>query len=263
MKTKLLFLLLIISNFSFAQMDDKFYQPSKKMKTIENLNYTDFKIPVEKDTITGILIKPNTKKIKATVLFFHGAGGNVSTYTFMTKPLSEAGYQIYMVDFRGYGKSTGTPSHQNVESDAQKFLEYAMSFKQTKRKPIIVYGASLGSQIATHLAKNNPTIVDALVLEGAMSSFNDIAIHFAPQAEQYIKNIPFPYAAKEDIKDINIPKLIIHSEGDKTVPIFQGKTIFENASGRKIFLNFEGDHLEALVKNKDEVLSKIKELIKK
>lgn len=262
MKTKLLFLALIFSGMCFSQLDEKFYQPGKTMKPIENLKYTEFSIPVEKDTATGIFIKSDLKP-KATVLFFHGSGGNVSSYTFMTKPLADAGYQVLMIDFRGYGKSTGTPTHQNIQRDGQKFLEYALSLPEAKGKPVIIYGASMGSQIATHLAKNNPTVINALILDGAMSSHTDVASHFSPENASMLQSVPFPYAAKEDIKGIRMPKLFIHSAGDKTIPITQGETIFNNAPAPKTWLTYEGDHLEGIVKKTGEIIKNIDALIKK
>ena len=262
MKTKLLFLFLIFSTMCFSQLDNKFYQPSKTMKPIENLDFTEFKIPVENDTISGVFIKPNGFP-KATILFFHGAAGNVSTYTFMTKPLVEAGYQVLMIDFRGYGKSSGIPTHKNIESDGQKFLEYALSLEQTKGKPVIIYGASMGSQIATHLTKSNQKTIDALVLDGCISSFSDVASHFAPDYASFLKTIPFPYSAKEDIKEIVIPKLFIHSEGDQTIPLEEGQMVFDNASMPKTFLKYEGDHLEAMLKIKQEVIKNMDALLMK
>src|SRR5689334_6039369 len=71
---------------AYAQMDDKFYFPKKERSAITEYKYEDVSMVSEGDTVTGIFIKP-AQKPKATVLFFHGAGGNVSTYTFMTKPL--------------------------------------------------------------------------------------------------------------------------------------------------------------------------------
>lgn len=260
MKTKLLFLALIFSSMCFSQLDDKFYQPGKTMKPIENMEYTEFSLPVENDTVTGIFIKSAVKP-KATVLFFHGSGGNVSSYTFMTKPLAEAGYQVLMIDFRGYGKSTGTPTHQNIQKDGQKFLEYALSLPETKGKPVIIYGASMGSQIAAHLAKNNAKVVDLLILDGAMSSHADIASHFSPENAAMIQMIPFPYSSKEDIKTLTMPKIFIHSAGDKTIPMAQGQTNFNNAPEPKKFITYEGRHLEGMVKNQTEIISNIDELI--
>ena len=125
MKNALLFtfVLVLFSQFSKAQMDDKFYQPSKILKPIEFKNVENISLPVESDTITAIVLKPETKSITKTILFFHGAGGNVTTYQFMVKPLVEVGYQVVMADLRGYGKSTGIPTHLNVAADAQKFFD--------------------------------------------------------------------------------------------------------------------------------------------
>lgn len=260
MKTITLFILLF-SQLSFAQMEEKFYQPGKTFDLIEGLNYSDFKIPVENDTISGIFIKPKSAAL-ATILFFHGSGGNVSKYIFMTKPLVEAGYQVIMVDFRGYGKSTGTPNHSNIAADGQKFLDYSLALKEVKNKPVILYGASMGSQVATHLANQNSGKIAALVLEGTISSFNDVAIHFAPEYEFYLKDVQFPYSAKEDIKSVTVPKLFIHSEGDTMIPIEEGKMVYENAPNPKTFLEYNGDHLEALVKDKEAVLKQIAALVK-
>ena len=249
------------STFSNAQFDDQFYQPSKEMKPIENVNYSEFKIPVENDTISGIFMKTK-RKPKATVLFFHGAAGNVSTYLFMTKPLVKAGYQVLMIDFRGYGKSTGKPTHQNIAEDGQKFVNYALSLKETHGKPFVISGASMGGQIATYLVKNNQDKVDGLVLDGVFSSFNAVAIHFAPQAENFLKNVKFPYSAEEDIKKINIPKLFIHSKGDKTIPIEMGKRVFGNGSEPKYFIEYEGDHLEGMIIKPQEIIANMDEIIK-
>lgn len=262
MKAKLFFFALILSSLCFSQLDEKFYQPGKTMKPIENLKYTAFSIPVESDTVTGIFIKSN-RKPKATVLFFHGSGGNVSSYTFMVKPLAEAGYQVLMIDFRGYGKSSGIPTHQNIQSDGQQFLDYALSLPETKGKPVIIYGASMGSQIATHLAKNNLNVIDALVVEGAMSSHADVASHFSPENAAMIQTIPFPYSAKEDVKTLTMPKIFIHSVGDKTIPIAQAQTIFNNAPEPKKFITYEGDHLEGMVKIGGEIIRNMDAIIKK
>lgn len=260
MKTFLLLLLFVFS-LSQAQMDDKFYYPGKTIKPIENVNFREFSIPVENDTITGILLKP--KQIsKATILFFHGSGGNVSTYTFMTQPLVEAGYQVLMIDFRGYGKSTGSPTHQNIAHDGQKFLDYALKLPEVAGEKIILYGASMGSQVATLLAKNNPKTVHALILDGAISSLNDVAIKFAPEYESVLRSISFPYGAKDDIQFVMQPKLFIHSEIDSVIPFSQGKLVFDKAPAPKQFLKYEGAHLEAMKNNKAEVVKNIDSLLK-
>ena len=91
MKTSVFFslFLILLSIFSKAQMDDKFYQPSKEMKPLEFRNIENISLPVENDTITAVILKPESKSIKKTIIFFHGAAGNISSYQYITKPLVE------------------------------------------------------------------------------------------------------------------------------------------------------------------------------
>lgn len=262
-KATITFLLIIFVQFFQAQMDDKFYQPKKEYKPID-LKFEDITIPVEKDTITAIFFKPKTSKPKATILFFHGAGGNVSSYFFMVKPLIENGFQVAMVDFRGYGKSTGVPTHINVAADGQKFFDLMSQRKDIKDTKLIIYGASLGSQISTHLAKNNKAKISGLVIDGGMSSFADIAAVFAPQFKDAIaKMLASVYSAKEDIKATEgLSKLFIYSKNDKTVPFSQGEEVYKNAPEPKQFFEFTVDHLSAMTEKPNDVVKAVENLIK-
>ena len=264
MKTSLFFslFLILLSIFCKAQMDDKFYQPSKEMRPMEFKNIENISLPVENDTITAVVLKSESKSVKKTILFFHGANGNVSTYQYITKPLVENGFQVVMIDLRGYGKSTGKPTHLNAAADAQKMFDYLIARQDIKNTKIYIYGASLGSQVATHLAKDNQTKISGLILDGGMSSFTDIAIHYSPQYKEIIeKFLVSPYSAKEDIKALNnVPKIFIYSKGDSTVPFEQGKLIYENAPEPKQFIEYSGEHLQAMVVERDPVIKAIEKL---
>ena len=262
-KAIITFLFVIFTQLFQAQLDDKFYQPSKEFKPID-LKFEDITIPVGQDTITAIFFKPQISKPKATILFFHGAGGNVSTYFFMAKPLIENGFQVAMVDFRGYGKSTGTPTHKNVAEDGQKCFDLMTQRKDVKNTKLIIYGASLGSQISAHLAKNNKDKISGLVIDGGMSSFADIAAVFAPQFKDALaKMLASVYSAKEDIKSTEgLPKLFIYSKNDKTVPFSQGEEIYKNAPEPKQFFEFTVDHLSAVTEKPNDVVKAVEALVK-
>lgn len=259
-----LFFFVCILQFCKAQFDNKFYQPSKELKPIE-MKYENISFPVDQDTITAIFLKPEIKIPKATILFFHGAAGNVSTYTFMTKPLVENGFQVIMVDFRGYGKSTGKPTHQNVAEDGQKIFDLLTQRKDVENTKVIIYGASLGSQISAHLARENKDKISGLIIDGGMSSFGDIASVFTPQYKdmltQMFSNV---YSAKEDVKYTEgLPKLFIYSKNDQTIPYSQGEKVYKNASEPKHFLEFTVDHLEAIKEKPADVIKAINGLLKK
>lgn len=261
---KILSVVLLTLSFCVAnaQSDENFYQPTKELKPIEFSNTEEITIPVANDTITAILLKPKSKP-KATILFFHGTGGNISTYQFMVAPLIEDQFQVVMVDFRGYGKSTGKPTHLNIAEDGQVFFDAMLQKDDIKNTPIILYGASMGSQIATLLAKNNQNRINALVLDGALSSFTDIAAFYAPQYKEMIeKSYVSPYSAKENIKPLNtIKKLFIHSKKDKEIPFDQGLMVFNNAPEPKQYFEYKGSHLMAIVQNKELVLKAINDLL--
>ena len=243
MRTKLLLLILLAANSIFinAQMDDKFYFPSKVLQPVEWKNVEALKFPVENDTVSAIILKPN-QKAKATIFYFHGAGGNVTTYAPLLTSLLNDQFQIVMIDFRGYGKSTGKPLHTNIAEDGEKILNALIKRDDIKNKKIIFYGASMGSQIATHLANSHQNEISGLVLEGGIFSFGHIAAVYAPQVKDYLENsFVTPYSAKEDIKQITkIPKLIIHSKEDKDVPFAQGMMLFDAAQEPKQFIEFSG-----------------------
>jgi pimeloyl-ACP methyl ester carboxylesterase len=256
--------LTIYSNGINAQMDDKFYFPSKVLDTIDNVKYEEVLLPIDTDQLSGIFLKPTTKP-KATILFFHGAGGNLTKYLFMTRPLITDGYQVFMIDFKGYGKSTGTPTHMNIATDGQKVLNYLLQRKDVKGTKVILYGASIGTQVAVHLAKENINKIDAIILDGTISSFTDVAADHSPveQREMILKSLPSPYSAKEDIKAlIKLPKLFIHSKEDKDVPFKEGELVYNNAPNPKHLFIYQGKHLEVMKLNSEGALKAINSLIK-
>lgn len=260
--TYLSLLFFFITGFANAQMDDKFYQPNKEMKPFEMKISESISFPVEQDTITVYVAKPNAKKIEKTILFFHGANGNVTTYQYITKPLVDAGFQVVMVDVRGYGKSTGKPTHQNVADDAQKLFGFLMTKSEIKNTKVYIYGASLGSQVSAHLARENKDKISGLIIDSGMSSFADIASSMAPQYKDFIQQmLKDTYMAKEDVKFTEgLPKLFLYSKNDSTIPFSQGEEVFKNAAEPKKFLEFKSEHIQGLKYETALILKAIKEL---
>lgn len=261
----LLLTVLLYSSHISAQMDDKFYFPGKTWKAVDSLTFEEVLLPVDSVQVSGLFLKPAGKP-KATVLFFHGAGGNVTNYLFMTRPLVQAGYQVFMTDFRGYGKSTGKPTHLNIVQDGQVVLDYLLQRKEVKGTKVVLYGASIGTQVATRLAQQNQSKIAGLVLEGTISSFTDIAADSSPEGQRAMirQHLPSPYSAKEDIKSIGaMPKLFIHSKEDKDVPFHQGELVFAAAQEPKEFLVFEGKHLEAMKWESAAILKRLEAMVRR
>lgn len=246
-----------------------FYFPVKEVEGLGEFNYEEIPLKVE-DTVTvyGYFFKPETDSIKASVFFIHGSGGNVGRYTKMIKPLVEGGFQVYALDWRGFGKSNGIPLHTNVLEDTKTAFKNMLKREDVKPTKIVVLGQSLGGQVAVRLTKEFENKIDALVLDGSVASFPTLAADFAPieflrkRAESNPDDFNEPYKAVEDIKDIkNTPKLIIQSSNDKVVTPVRGEMLFKNAREPKEFWQTEGEHIFTLINYPDEAIQKIENLI--
>lgn len=264
LKILLLFVLLSKSLIVFGQFDDQFYQPSKELEPIAWDNYEDLYFPVNdsQDTLNVLVLNPH-QKVKATIIFFHGNSGNITGNVPYMKPFVKNGFRAVLVDYRGFGKSTGTPTHKNIAKDGQQIFDDLLERDDIKNTKILLYGASIGTQIATHLAKCNQEKASGLVLEGTLASFSEIAKHFAPMMKDYIdKNFKNPYAANEDIKALNkIPKLFIHSKQDLVVPFKQAQEVFNNAPEPKQFIIFKGKHLQGMTIVPDKILKAVNKMV--
>ncbi|MHA6279036.1 alpha/beta hydrolase [Salinimicrobium sp. CAU 1759] len=264
MKRLLLLVALLVAQHGFSQMDEKFYFPSKEWKSTEGYDFEEILFYPGQDTLSTILMSPKNTP-KASILYFHGSGGNVTSYIPHAQALVDGGYQVFMVDFRGYGNSSGEPTHVNIASDAEFLLQEMRRLPAMEDQEILVYGSSMGTQVAINLASKHQEKIIGLVLDGAMASFTDIALQYAPPAAhpqiKAQKNL-FPYTAKEDITQIkDLPILFIHSKEDKEVSFEQGKMLFELAVAPKSLWIYEGDHLQAPILFPEELVSRIDKLL--
>ena len=257
----------LLAQLAAAQMDDKFYYPVKKWEPImDSIKYREINYFIDKDTLNTVLISPDTKKVKGTVIYFHGAGGNVSRYVQFIRPLVKDCYQVFMIDFRGYGKSSGKPTHLNIAKDAQIIFDSVLKLKEVAKTKIILFGASIGTQIATKIAADNQAKISALILDGTIASFTDIAADTSPESQREMirKFLISPYSAKESIKQIkSMPMLFIHSKEDKGVPIAEGELVYKNATvPKKEMWVYVGDHLMAGKLYPQELVTRVNKLMK-
>lgn len=247
-----------------------FYYPTRDMKGLEGLNYEEIALKVEESvTIYNYMFQPSGDTVKATVFFLHGSGGNVGAYAKHISALTNAGYRVYAVDWRGFGKSTGAPMHINVLEDTKISFQRMLDNVDHHETPLIVYGQSLGGQVAVKLTQEYEDKIDALVLDGSVLSFPSIAADFSPvqflkdRARNHPEDFHQPYKAEEDIKEVlNTPKLIIQSKDDKIVIPLRGKTLFENSLEPKEFWETDGEHINTLIDYPEETIARIDLLIR-
>ena len=211
--------------------------------------------------IHHFLIKPQSNP-KATIFVFHGSGSKVANWTKLLRPLLEDGYQLFLMEYRGFGGSEGNASHETVAADAHRAFLYLVGREDVKDKPLLILGQSYGGQLAINVAARYPEEVDALVTEGAFTSFRNIAVYSTPWIGKpftwaFFRN---PYSSVKCIQKAAMPKLIIHSQEDDVVPFFMGKELFEHAGDYKEFWETNGKHADTLVDYPKEFVVRINKL---
>lgn len=245
------------------------YGPLKEIVSLKGFDFEEYKLEVNDSIkIYTYLFKPSIQPI-GNIFYIHGSGGNAAYWSSLYKPLIDAGYNVYAADWRGYGKATGSPNYKGVLEDTEiAFKDFLHKTKKDGLKNI-VYGMSLGGQLAIKITKDNQENVDALVLDSAFESAQKIAIDYAPfeflknRARNHPENFNQLYVGSRDIKSIrNIPKLIIHSSNDLQVSITHGENLFKNANEPKEFWKTKTSHIMTLQDEPKEAIKKINRLIR-
>ena len=176
---------------------------------------------------------------RATLLFLHGNGGNISHRLEKLAMYHQLGLAVFIIDYRGYGLSTGTPSEEGTYQDAEAAWSYLTRDRGITDQNIIFYGESLGGAVAAWLAARHQP--GAVILESSFTSIIDMGRHYYPYLPiRWISR--FKYPTLDLIKQVHVPLLIIHSPTDDIVPYTQGQKLFEAANGPKSFLEITGDH---------------------
>ena len=198
---------------------------------------------------------PKTKTetpAKGTILFLHGNAENISTHILGVLWLSFEGYNIFALDYRGFGHSQGTPSLGGAETDIQTALHWLV---ENQAGDIFVLGQSIGGALTLSAIDKSPDKdkVSALVIDSAFSSTHKIArekigASYVLWAFQYpiswtvAENNPLKHA-----KRLTLPKLFITTETDDIVPASHTLRLYEQAAEpKKIILVPHGKHIRAL-----------------
>jgi fermentation-respiration switch protein FrsA (DUF1100 family) len=176
---------------------------------------------------------------KGVILYFHGNAGDLSRWGEIALYFVEKQYDVVIMDYRTYGKSTGKLSPDVLFSDAQLFYDYTL--EHYKENEVTLYGRSLGTGIATQLAsKNTPK---QLILETPFYSLLDVAQSMFPilPVSLFLK---YKLPSFEFIQQVSCPISIFHGTSDSVVPYESGKKLYETLlDANKSFFKIEdGDH---------------------
>ncbi|GKZ20197.1 hypothetical protein AbraIFM66951_008459 [Aspergillus brasiliensis] len=188
-------------------------------------DYEDLQIPTpDGESLHALFIRPSRKRTghNITVLMFHGNAGNIGHRIPIAKVLQDVlGCNVLMVEYRGYGLSTGTPDETGLKVDAQTGLEYIQQRPETRDSKIVVYGQSLGGAVAINLVANNQGngAIAGLILENTFLSIRKLIPTVFPPA-RYLARFCHQYWTSEDVlpKITQVPVLFLSGLKDEIVP---------------------------------------------
>ncbi|MEW6210970.1 MAG: alpha/beta hydrolase [Acidobacteriota bacterium] len=166
-----------------------------------------------------------------TLLWFHGNAGNLSHRYDMLRALIKLPAQIFIIDYRGYGRSEGSPSEEGLYADARAAWDYLTAERGIAPEKIIIFGKSLGGAAAIDLAAK----VEAagLIVQSSFTSAADMAAQIMPFIPRALIKTRMDSINK--IARVRCAKLFIHSPTDEVVPYELGLRLFETAPEPKQF----------------------------
>jgi hypothetical protein len=189
------------------------------------------------------------ERARGTVLLFHGNAGNISHRLDYLVMFSRLWYSTLIIDYRGYGTSTGSPSEEGTYRDAMAAWRYLTEQRGVRDTDIVLFGESLGAAVASWLAARQTPRV--LILASPFTSAIDLGAQvywFLP-----VRLISrFRYDNLSNLEAVRAPVLIAHSRNDEIVPFAHGERLYALAKEPKQFLELTGGHNSGFIFMREE-----------
>lgn len=216
-----------------------------------NLVFSDIKLPGQDGLMLHGWYLPASVPARGSILFLHGNGENISTHLASVYWLPAEGYDVYLFDYRGYGKSQGEVDLAGSLNDVESMIAYVATNKSTPQKMIVLghsMGASMGIYAVSQSAhKNN---IAGLISVGAFSDYRTVTRDVLSQSwVTWLFQWPFSltidndFSPKKYIAGISpLPVVILHSDADEIIKTYHATVLFNAAAEPKYFELLHSDH---------------------
>lgn len=227
----------------YLTQDQKIFFPEPDLQITPDqigLPYDEVKLPSSDGVMLHGWYVIAAAKPRATVLYLHGNSGNIGSCLENVKQLVLLGMNVLVIDYRGYGGSTGQPSEQGLYDDAEAAWRYLLDTRKVSPQEIVVYGQSLGGAVASWLAARHTP--GALILEAAFTSLPDSAAERYPWLPvRWLSRYRFDTLAT--LKTVRCPVMIVHSIDDEVTPYRHGLRLYDAVdSSMATMLDLHGTH---------------------
>ncbi len=196
---------------------------------------------------------------KGSVLHLHGNAANISNHLPLVAWLPAAGFNLLMVDYRGFGRSEGKPTLDGVVDDALAALRYLRTRPGVDAGKLIVLGQSIGGATALRMLAADRAGVKLAVIDSAFASYRGIARDAALQSVVLAPFLPLalPWLPPRErdpvalLAHLDLPLLFVHGTADAVIPYKHTEQLFAAAHDPKRLIRVDGgEHMEALMRSR-------------
>jgi len=233
--------LLLLNVWMYFQQPNIIFYPVRELYQTPadwGLDYEDVMLKTADDVELHGWYIPH-KQSKYTLLFFRGNAGNISHRRESIEIFHRLGLNVFIIDYRGYGKSKGKPGEQGLYQDAAAAWRYLTKEKGFTANQVLIFGRSLGGAVAARLASG--VKARGLILESTFSSAPEFARAVFPVLSRLVF-MRYDFNTADIIQRVNCPVLVLHSPDDEIMPFQLGEKVFQLANQPKRFVRMKGDH---------------------
>ena len=174
-----------------------------------------------------------------TWVWFHGNAGNIANRVDNLAAIHERlGANVFLIDYRGYGRSEGNPSEQGFYRDAEAAVQYLTSHKGLDERKFVLFGRSLGCAVAAETAMRHGAY--AVILESPFTSIQAMARRVYPFLPGAGLLVRARYDSLSKIGNVRAPVMVLHGDADDIAPFDMGREVFDAANEPKRFHAIEG-----------------------
>jgi uncharacterized protein len=209
---------------------------SKDYKFLFEQNFEEVNIPLGKENLSIVKFKCDSNR-KGVALFYHGNMENVEHYKNYPAYFLRNRYEIWMIDYPGFGKTTGKRTEKIIDEEAS--LMYDMASKEISSDSIIIYGKSVGTGVASYIASLKKC--KRLILETPYYSIKSLAKHYFP-IYPVTRMVKYSFPNHDYLKKVNAPITILHGTNDEVVPYKHSLCLKEESSKIELVAIKNGKH---------------------
>lgn len=224
----------------------------------------DFMIPTTGNTSIGACFHL-AAPVSPTILYFHGNGEIAADYDDMGPVYTQQGINFLVVDYRGYGRSTGTPTVSSMMKDSHVIFDYVLDYLRSRNcnGPLAVMGRSMGSAPALDIAATGRDEIRGLIIESGFATISPLLTILGVDPRRIGFHESKGFENLDKISRWHRPLLIIHAEFDTLIPFSDGAALYSSCpSDNKRLLRIEGaDHNDIFLRGMRVYMDAVRRLV--